>query len=496
MTSTIACVQARTALPALAATLAAAALLLVPAARAEHVAVVIVPGMTEATFAGRGAIGLYLPGRAGEAGRHGAIRALGIDRLTAPACASRRPCPIEILVGLPAPGDHRNRPYPIAVVGAGYRGLLTSSSTRIPGLVAAGDVERTVRALERGDRPVLRARPDPDATDEVTKLERRLIRNRGTRIPGEFLVAAVVFFGSLLALGLRSRFMARAALLASPAVLAMSLVVSAAGVSRAWLAVLLVALTAVGASLVAATRPRLLAPAFAGVLLSYLVVMSAWPEVNSFAVVGPHPERAGRYYGLTNLTSTILLAVSLQLGALLGLRSLVLLAPVALVTIGWSKAGADGGGLVVAALALSVLALRLHGERLTPRAVALAAAAAIALGLALVGIDAATGGSSHVTRAIGDGPGALLGDLGQRLHVGASHVADTWYAAAIVAIALGAVVVLARLGPRFPVGDALIAGLVVSLLVNDTPPDVAAVAALSYGVFWTWERVRLTSRRG
>ena len=49
-----------------------------------------------------------------------------------------------IVVGLPpatsAPNDRR---YPIAVIGRGYHGLLTSSLTRVPGLVSIADVART-----------------------------------------------------------------------------------------------------------------------------------------------------------------------------------------------------------------------------------------------------------------------------------------------------------------------------------------------------------------
>ena len=49
-----------------------------------------------------------------------------------------------IVVGLPpattAPNDRR---YPIAVIGHGYHGLLTSSLTRVPGLVSIADVART-----------------------------------------------------------------------------------------------------------------------------------------------------------------------------------------------------------------------------------------------------------------------------------------------------------------------------------------------------------------
>ena len=49
-----------------------------------------------------------------------------------------------IVVGLPpATGAPNDRRYPIAVLGHGYHGLLTSSLTRVPGLVSIADVART-----------------------------------------------------------------------------------------------------------------------------------------------------------------------------------------------------------------------------------------------------------------------------------------------------------------------------------------------------------------
>jgi hypothetical protein len=43
---------------------------------------------------------------------------------------------------------------------------------------------------------------------------------------------------------------------------------------------------------------------------------------------------------------------------------------------------------------------------------------------------------------------------------------------------------------RFPAGDALLAGIALSLLINDSPSDVASAGALSYAILWAYERVR------
>ena len=116
-------------------------------------------------------------------------------------------------------------------------------------------------------------------------------------------------------------------------------------------------------------------------------------------------------------------------------------------------------------------------------------ALAVGLGLALVGLDAATGGSSHVTRRVGDGPGALLGELGNRVHISVERLASSWHAALVFAISIAALVILATRRPRFAAGEALLVAIGVSLVVNDTPHHVAAAGAISYGVLWTFERL-------
>ena len=222
---------------------------------------------------------------------------------------------------------------------------------------------------------------------------------------------------------------------------------------------------------------------------AYLVVLVAEPTWPALAAIGPTPGEGGRFYGSTNLTTSIVVTVTLFAGATFGLRGLVPVALLSLVTVGWSKAGADGGGLVVVAAGCAVLGIRLATGRLTVRAVALAGALAIGLGLALVGLDAATGGSSHVTRRVADGPGALLGELGNRVHISVERLASSWHPALVFAIAIAALVILATRRPRFAAGEALLVAIGVSLVVNDTPHHVAAAGALSYGVLWVLERL-------
>jgi hypothetical protein len=189
------------------------------------------------------------------------------------------------------------------------------------------------------------------------------------------------------------------------------------------------------------------------------------------------------------VTTTVLVSVALFAAAALGLRALIGVALLSIVTVGWSKAGADGGGLIVAAAAFAALAARLAWGRLTARTAALAAAAAVALGLALVGLDAAAGGHSHVTHRVGQGPGAVFDELGNRLHISGERLSSSWHSALVFALGIAALVVLMFLRPRFPAGDALLLAIVVSLIVNDSPSDVASGGAISYGVLWAFERV-------
>ena len=155
----------------------------------------------------------------------------------------------------------------------------------------------------------------------------------------------------------------------------------------------------------------------------------------------------------------------------------ILVAALSLVAVGGNRFGADGGGLVVLGVAYLVLAFRLRGIRPTPRVLAAVAAGGVALALGVLALDAMTGGESHVTRAVGDGPVALAADLGDRLELSVRRTVASAGATAVVLAGLALLVWLAARRPRRALLDALLAGLAVSLLVNDTPADVIAVGA-------------------
>jgi mono/diheme cytochrome c family protein len=111
----------------------------------------------------------------------------------------------------------------------------------------------------------------------------------------------------------------------------------------------------------------------------------------------------------------------------------------------------------------------------------------VVTGLALVGLDAAVGGSSHVTEAVGDGPGAVLGDIADRLELSARRTFAGIGPAFAALASLAVLLFVATRRPRRPVTDALLVALLVSLVVNDTPGDVLGMGAVAAFVVWRYE---------
>ncbi|HKG44317.1 MAG TPA: hypothetical protein VKB10_08760 [Gaiellaceae bacterium] len=446
--------------------------------RAAHGLLVVGEG---ATVTRRGALASLVRGEMGNAILDGGLP--GGKPLIALA---RRPATVTFYVALPPAGRHHNVDrYPLAVVGPGYAGLLTDTSTRLPGLISIADVAPSARALLRGDEPRIRSEEEGDALARLARFDRRLDRSHDARVAATVVLVALMTALTLAALLTRSRSAARAALLAPIACIGAAVVLSAAGVSSRAAAVaglaVLGSAAAVAGGLLLPPRVRL-ATALGAIFALLFTVMWAEPAWNALAIIGPHPDGGGRFYGVTNQVETLLLPGALVLGALVGPRLLPVVALAIAVGIAASRIGADGGGLVVYLAGFLVLWLRL--QRLPAvRALAAAGAAAV-VALLVVGIDAATGASSHVTRAVGGGPGSVLGDLGHRLHLSAAALGSTWNAALLFALGLAALVWLAVRRPRFALLDAYLAALLVSLLVNDTPTDVAGYGGLAALALW------------
>jgi hypothetical protein len=423
------------------------------------------------------------------AGRGKTVSPEDARRVLAKVPAARCPCPITIYVTLPREREHNVRRYRIAIAGDGYRGLLRSDRTRIPGLVSIYDIEPTVQALDDGETPPLTFRDDADPQGTLRELDARLTDAHDSRGAASYVVFGLGVLFALLALLLRSPFWGRAAILVGPVALGGGLGLSAFEVtSPETVGLALLGIVGCGALVIAGlTRARLaFTVALLAIFLVYLVMLAVSQETSSLAAFGPHPDGGVRFFGISNQVETLLLVPGFLGAALLGTTAVPLVGAFVLVVVGASRLGADGGGVLVFGAGYLFLWLRLREVALTARNLALAAGAAVVAGLVLVGLDAALGGSSHISRTLGDGPGALAGELAHRWHVSLDGFVSAWHATVIISVSLAVLVWLAVRLPRSAVVDAVLLALAVSLLVNDSPRDVAAYGALSCAALRFW----------
>ena len=401
-------------------------------------------------YAGTGPIGLAVPGAGPTVTRESALNTLLTGEVESsllggapsgvPLIELDRGEPPDTLVVLPPDGRTENTRYPIAVA-PGPRGVLTSDSTRIVGLVSLADVAHDRLEVVEVDNPV--------ATLE--RLNHRIEWNDDWRLGLSVLAGGLAYLAAIFV----PRLAPRVILLALAANLWLA----------GWWVVALVALAA-------ALLP--LGLACGSVLAGYLLVLGLDPEAVALSPFGP--SQAGRFYGVSNLLATMLLLPAL-LGAWLLGRLGIAVGGLAVITVAGSRFGADGGGLVVLLAGYATLiayALRAH---VRAAHLAVGAAAVVLTGIALVGLDAALGAESHVTDSLGDGPGALLGDLADRVEISVRRAFAGRGPAFAVVASLSVLVVIATRRPRLPVTDAFLVALLVSVVVNDTPGDVLGIGA-------------------
>ena len=481
--------------------LVAALVLLVaagPAAAAtQEFRIVLVPGLGLDDLQGladRGAVGLLVPANgptaSGEQARAALVRGelrnalldggvpSGAPLVSFEIAAEPPRAGPAIVLGLPSGSEQPNdRRYPIAVLGRGFHGLLTSSSSRLPGVVSIVDVAPT--AL--GEKGGLGWKPHANAAARVIALDRLIDAKKDARLASSLLVAA-------LAAGLTLLF-PRAALLAYGTALAANLALGATETATTWIVLLAIAAAAAASVPLAVVLKSRTAVGFvlAAVVALYLVAFAvdgAWIAYSPWG-----PGQAGRFYGVTNLLETMLLVPALAASALLtrrfGALGFVAVALLAFVTIAGSRFGADGGGAVVLTAGYGLLAALLAGLRGRALAVALGAAVLVAGGL--VALDAATGGSSHVTRALGGGRADLASRFGDRLLISWRHITlgPGPAVAFFLSLAVLAALVVRLLASDAPLSQralplAFAAAIAVSLVVNDAPSDVAVAGLVGY----------------
>ena len=475
------------------------------AAPSGSAAVIVVPRFDPQAYADRGAVGLLVPGAGSTVSRERALASLVSGRVVSSLVdldgkpslqLATTPAETTIYVSLPPPGPSRGVVrYPVAIVGPGYDGLLTSASTRIDGLISLADIAPTAAAIAAGTAPTIRSRPDPQAAATLARLDRDLSRAHDARTGATIvLVAWLVVFSSLGILG-RSALAGRAAVLVATVALAAAIVLRAVGLDDPTVVIIALAVSVGLGAFLLGLRPEVLVPAIVGLLSLFLLTLTVWPDVNALAAIGPHPDGGGRFFGITNQVSTLLLAPSLAAATLAGVTGAVAIGLLLLVTVGWSRAGADGGGVLVAATAFAVLLAGMTRARLTPARVALGVLGIGALGLAIVGLDALLGGSSHVTDAVGGGPGTLFDDVDRRLRISWAGATSGVHTAFFCVLSLVGLAWLGWRGRRSPVIVAMLVGLGVSLVVNDTPVDVLGYGALGLLALTAWDETRSVSER-
>jgi hypothetical protein len=246
---------------------------------------------------------------------------------------------------------------------------------------------------------------------------------------------------------------------------------------------------ALGAPLLARAfrTPTSVGLVLAGVVLAYLVVLGVDGTAVSLAPLGP--TQNSRFYGISNQLEAMLLVPAFAGAALLlrrfGPAAFVAVALVSLVAIAGDRFGADGGGAIVLGVGYATLAVALVGGGRRAFVAGFAAAAAVVALLA--GIDAATGGSSHVTRAVRRGPASLASDVGDRAVLSFDRAVLHWYTALLVCVALAALLLLTARLLQTDVSDrdravplALAAATLISLVVNDSPVEVAICGLVGF----------------
>jgi hypothetical protein len=371
-----------------------------------------------------------------------------------------------IVLSLPPAGKPvlNDRRYPIAIIGRGYHGLLTSPTTRIPGLVSIVDVAPTV--LERpGSAMGSTGSADPDAV--LGRLDRTIASNNRVKLPALFVVAGCTALLALLggSLGL-------AALVAA---LGGSLALGALGVTDgARLLVCLALSTLLGGALLGRLlrSSRALLAGVVAVCALYALAMvyaPAWAAINPLG-----PTQNSRFFGIGNQVETLLLAPLIASAAFAGRRygiaGFALLAGLALVGVADNRLGADGGGAVVLGVVFSVLVARLARLRWIGLATSLLVSAAAVLGL--VWFDLRIGGPNHLRSAFGHGITGLADVARNRIPLAYEPALAQWYLTGPTALAFVVISVLSLRGDH-PAGRrsalvALIAGVATSLLVNDS----------------------------
>ena len=263
------------------------------------------PRVDLARLARVGALGLLSPGAGPTVSREAALASLvrgepynsslgavpgGKVLIRLAQAPAHGPGAVTIYVQLPPPGTHPNsRRYPIAVVGGGYRGILRSPSTRIPGLASIADVAPTALALAAGKPPRITSAPAADAPARLARSDRRLDESKDAAYGATLAITGATLFLAGLAWLVRAPALARASLLVAPAAIVTTFSLTLAGVGDSPGILMGIALAAPLGGLAAGrllAGPRRLAAGLLATLLFVLVVLAAEPWAAGLSALG------------------------------------------------------------------------------------------------------------------------------------------------------------------------------------------------------------------
>jgi hypothetical protein len=350
----------------------------------------------------------------------------------------------DLLIALERPPPEPGRLLAAGIAGAGFDGLLTSNSTRTPGLVLSTDLAPTI--LERLGIAIpsamggsaITTEGEDDAAD-VESLESRLMEvgpRRGPVIGTNVVIWVALALLTVGLLGTRGARVALALLTLSVIYLPAVLLATAALEPAEWVERLLVG---VGAPLLAAVTLGVFrgygaaALACSVTVCVYAMDVVAGSPLTGLSLIGPNPALGVRFYGIGNeLEAT--LAPLLLLGTGAGLVAWFErrgqsgdAAPGPRVALGFGLAcllgiaafapgrfGADVGAAIVLAVGGGVAAAVALGSARRRTAVLVVAAPLVAVG-ALAAADLVLGGDAHLSRSVLEAGGLdRVGEVAER----------------------------------------------------------------------------------
>lgn len=462
-----------------------------PSARRLHrFRVFVVPNISDRQLAGlarRGAVGLMTPGAGSKTNRRYAVASLVRGVNVSPYLNTVSPGPVllalshashlprasgVIILTLPPRGrlEANDRRYPIAVVGGNFHGLLTSATTRIPGLVSIVDVAPTALAHLRGSLESVRSR-HPVASLE--QLDRQVHANNRLKMPMLIIVS--------LALVLLACVRPRLALPAVVAALLSDLALGALGfANEPFLVAAMVIGTLIGGSVIAfwtRSAERLLATIVVVLALYYalLVLRPAWVAITPLG-----PTQNSRFWGIGNQLETLLLAPLIAGSALAarryGVIGFLAFAMFGMVLITDNRLGADGGGAAVFAVALAITGARMLG--LGRRGVLTLLLANVTVALGIISVNLHHSGPNHMRSVFArglDGISTVFANRVPLAYAPALHQQLPLLIPLAVLFALTvAVSIRTSSGRTRDLVIAAVCAIVVSLLLNDSAAYVLA----------------------